>query len=159
MDEATPASQSFRAVLTTDGPTSEATFVVIPFDAPLLFGGRGRIAVCGTINGVAYRASLFPYGGVYYMGVNAALRAAVHVTAGDAVDITMQRDDEPRTVATPPDLDVALQANPAARAAWDKLSPSHRREYVQAIEDTKKPETRKRRVEKTIDALGKKARS
>jgi uncharacterized protein YdeI (YjbR/CyaY-like superfamily) len=53
----------------------------------------------------------------------------------------------------PLDLDAALQANPAARAAWDALSPSHRREYVQAIEDAKKPETRKMRVEKTVERV------
>ena len=82
------------------------------------------------------------------------MRAAAGVKAGDTVDITMQRDDEPRPVATPDDLAAALQAIPAAQAAWDGLAPSHRKEYVQWIEEAKKPETRQRRVEKTAGELG-----
>jgi uncharacterized protein YdeI (YjbR/CyaY-like superfamily) len=43
-----------------------------------------------------------------------------------------------------------------ARAAWEALSFTHQREHAEAIEDAKKPETRARRVEKTIAMLKKK---
>lgn len=58
-----------------------------------------------------------------------------------------------RTITAPPDLARALDANAAARAAWDRLSPSHRREHVEAIEEAKKPETRARRVAGAIAML------
>jgi len=53
----------------------------------------------------------------------------------------------------PHDLAEALDRNEAARGAFDGLSFSHQREYVDAINDAKRPETRARRVERTIQAL------
>jgi uncharacterized protein YdeI (YjbR/CyaY-like superfamily) len=69
------------------------------------------------------------------------------------VTVVLERDETPRTVTPPPDLARALQANPAAQAAWAKLSHTHRKEYAQAVSEAKKPETRARRVEKTITEL------
>ena len=66
----------------------------------------------------------------------------------------LERDDEPRVVVGPPDFAKALKANKAAYAAWDKMSYSHRKAYVEAIEETKKPETRARRIEQAVAALG-----
>ncbi|HKN80779.1 MAG TPA: YdeI/OmpD-associated family protein [Actinomycetota bacterium] len=40
-----------------------------------------------------------------------------------------------------------------ARAAFEGLSFSHRREYVRSITDAKRPETRARLIERTIQAL------
>jgi len=54
---------------------------------------------------------------------------------------------------TPPDFVRALKANKAAQAAWEKLGYTHRKEYVEAIEEAKKPETRARRIEKAIAQL------
>jgi hypothetical protein len=39
------------------------------------------------------------------------------------------------------------------QAVFDKLSYSHRREYVHWVEEAKKPETRARRIDKTIEML------
>jgi uncharacterized protein YdeI (YjbR/CyaY-like superfamily) len=47
----------------------------------------------------------------------------------------------------------ALGADPAARAAYDRLTDSRKREHVRAIESAKKPETRKRRIEKAVATL------
>ena len=63
----------------------------------------------------------------------------------------MDRDDEPRVVVVPSDLKAALAANPAARAVWEKMSYTHRKEYVQAVLDAKRLETRLRRIEKTVE--------
>jgi uncharacterized protein YdeI (YjbR/CyaY-like superfamily) len=56
-------------------------------------------------------------------------------------------------VAEPADLTRALDADPAVRAAYDRLAYSHRREHVLAIESAKKPETRARRIEKAVAVL------
>jgi hypothetical protein len=58
-----------------------------------------------------------------------------------------------RTVAVPDDLAEALNAAPEARARFEELAYSHRKEYVTWIEEAKKPETRARRVAGTIDKL------
>ncbi len=59
----------------------------------------------------------------------------------------------PKVIAAPPDLARALKGNQAAQAIWGKLSYSHRKEYVQEIMGAKKPETRARRIKKTLEAL------
>lgn len=53
----------------------------------------------------------------------------------------------------PPDARVALEAAPAALAAWGRLAPSHRREHVEAILEAKKPETRARRIARMVAKL------
>lgn len=144
--------QRFRATLATDSPNSQAAFVVIPFDVVKVYGAR-RVPVRGTLNGCAFQSTLSPYGGVHYLGVNKALRSAAKAEVGDVVTIVLERDDEPRTVTPPPDLAKALKANLVAHAAWKKLSYTHQREYARAILDAKKPETRARRIKRTITEL------
>lgn len=129
------------------------TGIEIPFDVEQAFGTRGRVPVQGTINGFPFRSSLAPYGGKHYMAVNRQMREGAKAQAGDTVRLSIERDDAVREVAVPADFQKALARNPAARAAWAKLSYTHRKEWVQEIEGAKKPETRTRRVAKAISAL------
>ncbi|MEU7690747.1 YdeI/OmpD-associated family protein [Microbispora hainanensis] len=46
-----------------------------------------------------------------------------------------------------------MDADPVARAAYDELAYSRKREHVRAVESAKKPETRQRRIEKVITTL------
>lgn len=46
----------------------------------------------------------------------------------------------------PEDLAAALAANPAAAAAFARFPPSHRREYIEWLVDSRRPETRQRRL-------------
>ena len=148
-----PATKRFRVLLEKD-EHSEATGIKIPFDVQQAFGTRARVPVTGTINGFPFRSSIFPMGdGHHYMVVNKELRAGAGVKGGDTISIVMQRDDAPRVITLPLDLARALRGNRAAQAAWDKLSYTHRKEHVKAIEEAKKPETRQRRIEKTIAQL------
>jgi uncharacterized protein YdeI (YjbR/CyaY-like superfamily) len=62
-------------------------------------------------------------------------------------------DDQPRAVEVPADLAAALDAAPAARAAFDALSYSNQRRYVLAVEGAKAAATRERRIEKTVAEL------
>ncbi|MBD2893265.1 hypothetical protein amrb99_21860 [Actinomadura sp. RB99] len=58
-----------------------------------------------------------------------------------------------RTHVEPPDFARALDADPAARAAYDRLAYTHKRRHVLAIEGAQKPETRARRIEKAFITL------
>ena len=80
-------------------------------------------------------------------------RRPLDVKAGDRVSVVLEADEAPRTVKPPADLARALKANPAAKARWEELSFTHRKEYVAAIEEAKKPETRARRLAKAIEQL------
>lgn len=62
-------------------------------------------------------------------------------------------------VTAPEDLVKALKRNAKARAFFDGLAPSHRREWVKWIEEAKRAETRVTRVKRAVERLaeGKKA--
>ncbi|MGE3804531.1 MAG: DUF1801 domain-containing protein [Gemmataceae bacterium] len=57
-------------------------------------------------------------------------------------------------VVVPAELKKALQEDKHAKAVFDGLAPSCQREYAEYIADAKKPETRERRLAKTLDLLG-----
>jgi hypothetical protein len=146
-------AKRFRAVL-EEGERGSATVITIPFDVPSVFGKRGRVPVRGTINGVAYRSSIFRMGDApYFMVVNRRMREEAGVSAGQTVTVVMERDDAPREVDVPPDLQNALSESPTAQEAWTRLSFTHQREHVEAITQAKRPETRARRIAKTIEQL------
>ena len=85
--------------------------------------------------------------------VNRAVREGAGATAGGTVTVEMERDDEPRTVDVPDELRDALAAEPEAREFFERLAYSHRKEYVDWILEAKRDETRRRRVERTLELL------
>ncbi len=142
----------FEAVLGAD--VGDLPGVVVPADVAAAMGGRARIPVAGTINGVPFRGSTMPMGdGRHCVGFRKDVRArAGGVEAGDTVAIEISRDDVPRTVAVPDDLAAALAAAPGVRAAFDAMSYTHRKEWVAAVAGAKRPETRTRRIAQAVAA-------
>jgi uncharacterized protein YdeI (YjbR/CyaY-like superfamily) len=53
----------------------------------------------------------------------------------------------------PEDVRLALAAEEAAERRFATLPPSHRKEHLRWIEEAKRPETRRRRLETTIQRL------
>jgi hypothetical protein len=127
-------------------------WVEFPFDARELFGGL-RALVAGTVNGTPFRTRLMVYGGVTYVGFPRGVRDAAGVEVGDLLDIELDRDDAPREVAVPAVLATALDGAPAARAAFDALPFSHRREYATWVDGAKREETRLRRAARAVEML------
>jgi hypothetical protein len=127
-----------------------ATMFRVPFDLKETFG-RARPPVKVTISGHTWRTTPGVYDGVGYVVVNRNVKAATGVDAPDRVSVEMEVDTEPRTVRVPADLRDALRADDAASKAFQKLSFSHRREYVEWVEEAKRPETRARRIAATVE--------
>jgi uncharacterized protein YdeI (YjbR/CyaY-like superfamily) len=86
-------------------------------------------------------------------GVNKGHRAAAGIGVGDSFDVLVALDEELRVVEVPTDLAEALIADDAARDAFDKLSYTHRREYVEWIAEAERPATRARRVADTVERV------
>ena len=143
------AEVRFEGVLEREG---SGTFVVVPVDVPAVFG-RVRAPVVVTINGHTWRSTLSRYGGRDLLGISRANREAAGIAVGDAVTVELARDSEPRTVAVPDDLAAALDAASGARAAFDGSSFSHRREWVEWVEEAKRPATRERRVRGVVEQV------
>lgn len=85
--------------------------------------------------------------------IRSDVREKLGVQIGDRVQVRIELDTAPRVVNLPDDVAAMVEANPAAAATWEKLAPSHRREYARWIEEAKRPETRQRRAEETVRKL------
>jgi bacteriocin resistance YdeI/OmpD-like protein/uncharacterized protein DUF1905 len=142
----------FEAVLGAD--VGDRPAVVLPAAVAAAMGGRARIPVAGTINGAPFRGSTMPLGdGRHCVGFRKDTRAeAGGAEMGDTVAIEIRRDEAPRTVGVPDDLAEALAAEPGLREAFDAMSFTHRREWVEAVEGAKRPETRARRIAQAVAA-------
>jgi len=71
------------------------------------------------------------------------------------VDGRVVVDRANRVVTPPEDLQKLLAKNARARAAFDPLSFTHKREWVTWIVEAKKPDTRATRLAKTVEMLSK----
>ncbi|MEU1726207.1 YdeI/OmpD-associated family protein [Nonomuraea sp. NPDC005692] len=125
----------------------------VPPEVVAALGGGPRPPVTITVNGHSWKSRVALMRGRHLLGLSNANRQAAGVTIGDEVEVEVELDSRPRVVVEPSDLARALDDDPAARTAFDCLTDSRKREHVRAVESAKKPETRRRRIEKVIAAL------
>jgi hypothetical protein len=141
-------SVRFSAMLVPRGP---AAAIVLDDDQVSAVGeGAKRFPVVATVNGYTWRATITRMGGEFLLGMSRAVRREARVETGDRVDVELTLDTAPRDVEVHPALAGALAADPAARAAFDALAFTHRKEYVRWIAEAKRDETRERRVAQAV---------
>jgi hypothetical protein len=146
--------QTFTAILKRPEGVGTWTYIDLPFDVTLLYGVKGQVKVKGTLNEQPFHGSAMPHGdGTHYVVINKALRDTVGVHQGDSVQVSIEPDMEDRNLTLPLDLVNALGRDERAKAAFDKLSYSHQKEYVEWIEGAKKAETRQTRIAKALVML------
>jgi len=132
------------------GAPTSAMFTV----ASNQLGVKARVPVKMTIKGHTFRTSLFPTGGgTHYVVINKHMRETAGVAVGDTADVAFEIDTEPRVVTLAADVKKALVKNKKAKAAFDKMAYTHQKEYVGYVEEAKRPETRAKRIEKTVEVL------
>ena len=142
---------SFRGVLQEQG----GAFVEIPADILEALGTRKRPPVRVVINDIELRTTIAVYGGRSYIGIRREVREAAHIAPGEAIQVSLELDDRPRTVELPDDLAEALAADPEARRIFEGLSFTNRKEYVASVLSAKQPATRQRRVAEAAELLKK----
>jgi hypothetical protein len=141
----------FRATVELGGKT--ATGIEVPEDVVAALGPGSRPPVTVTVGGHSYRTTVARMGGRFLVPLSAENRTAAGVAAGDQVDVGIEPDTAPREVEVPADLTEALARDDAARATFDGLSYTHRKEWVRWVEEAKKADTRATRLAKTVEAL------
>lgn len=115
--------------------------------------GAKRFPVLATVNGYTWRTTITPMGGEFLLGLSRAVREAAGAQAGDRVEVALELDTAPREVDVPEALASALAKDPQAKAAFDALSFTHRKEFARAVAEAKREETRDRRVAQTLEKL------
>ena len=142
---------SFTAVIINAG--GGGAFVEVPFDVEKVFGSK-RPRVKAMIEGVPYRGLLVRMGGEHHiLIVLKGIREQIGKTFGEKIKVTVEPDTQPRAIEIPKDLLKEFKKEKQARSFFDGLSYTHQKEYVQWIVESKKEETRQRRVAKTIEML------
>lgn len=159
----TPSQQSFRATLEKGDRALGWTIARVPFDPPTLWTEMIRLRVQGTINGHAFRTSLFPdaESGGFYLLVNHAMQKGAGVRLGQMADFTLAPDLEPRPAELPDELAAILdEASDDAdgdgmtlRSFYDSLSEYRRREIGKWIAQPKSQESRLKRCEQFAERL------
>lgn len=140
--------KKFRATLERQGSGS-ATILTLPFDPKEAFG-KVRAPVTVTINKFTFRSTVFRMHEKDFVVVNRHNRVAAGVEPGATVSVTIDLDTKKRIITPPADLAKALRKDKTVWAKWEKLSFTHKREHIQAIEAARKPETRERRIAATV---------
>jgi hypothetical protein len=149
--------KTFKAVIQNAG--GGGAFVEVPFDVEKEFGSK-KPKVRALIEGVPYRGTLVRMGtNCHLLLVLKSIREQAGKTFGDEIKVTVEADTEERVIEIPAELQKAFKVEKEAKAFFDKLSYTHKREYVMWINEAKKEETRQNRIAKTIEMLekGKKA--
>ncbi|WP_092554186.1 YdeI/OmpD-associated family protein [Actinoplanes derwentensis] len=141
----------FRGELQKTGGTT--TGFQIPDDLVAGLGGGGRPKVVVEVGDFEFRSSIAKMGGAYWLGVSAERRTAGGLEGGQVYELRITLDEVPRTIEVPEDLAVALAAEPGAKAFWDTVSPSNQRWHADQLTSAKTPETRSRRLAKSLDLL------
>jgi len=141
----------FKALLQPRGPAA----AVVLDDGQVAAVGEGarRFPVVATVNGYTWRTSVARMGGEFLLGLPREVRRGAGVEAGEEVDVTIQLDTAPREVEVPEPLAAALAADPQAKASFEHMAFTHRKEYARWIAEAKQQETRQRRVERALEMI------
>lgn len=132
----------------------DGAYFIVPFDAVKEFGKRGLIKVRATFDGAEYRGSLMPMGdGKHCIGLTKAIRSRIKKGPGDVIHVTIEEDKAERTVEIPAELEAILKKHKKARAFFDSLSYTHRKEYARWIASAKREETKIKRIKKAEEYL------
>jgi hypothetical protein len=142
-------SKTFK---TTIVRSDSMCFIPVPFDPKPVFG-KVRAPVKVTLNGYTYRSTIASMGG-FCIPLRKSNREAAGLEGGETLDVRLELDEEKREVQPPADFVKALRAAPPAWDRWQEMAFTHQREYVEALEQAKKPETRARRMESAVKAIG-----
>lgn len=145
---------SFNAIIIKH-PTLNSGYIEIPNDVIKEFADRHRIKVKAKFDGFEYRGLIVKMGlPNHCIGINQQVRKAIGKNPGDKISVTIEEDLEERTVSIPEDFNQTLIQFPGAYEKFNKLSYTHKKEYVEWITQAKRPETRKNRIDKAIKMIG-----
>jgi hypothetical protein len=141
----------FKTQLQPRGPAA----AVILDDAQVAAVGEGakRFPVVATVNGYTWRTTVVRMGGEFLLGLSKEVRQGAGAEAGDEDDVTLELDTAPREVEVPEALAAALAADPEAKASFDRMAFTHRKEYARWIADAKQEQTRQRRLGQALEMI------
>ena len=143
---------TFKAILKKH-PDLEGYYVEFPFDVEKEFNGRGRVKIKCLFDGYEYWGSLVSMGlSCHIVGVTKAVRDKIAKKEGDTINVELSEDSEKRIIEIPEDFkNLLVKKN--LLSVFENLSFTDRKEIVVSITSAKKPETRNKRIFKSINII------
>ncbi|MDQ1856677.1 YdeI/OmpD-associated family protein [Chryseobacterium sp. WLY505] len=144
----------FTAIIQQNGEMN-AAFVEFPFSTEELFHKKGQVKIKALFDDkIEYRGSLAKMkSDCHILGLTQEIRKKLGKTFGDEVSVSLIEDKEERVVEIADDIDLVFKENPEAKALFDAMSYTHRKEYIRWIEEARKPETRENRKIKMVQMI------
>ena len=113
----------------------------------------GPIQVKGKLNGFPFLQNLLRYEGAWRLYLNTPMRKSSGLGVGDVAHVEIEYDPKPRIVPMIPSFKKALSKSHKAAQAFDKLTPSRRKEILRYLANLKTDESRKRNIDIVIRYL------
>ncbi len=139
-----------HTVLIGRGP---AAAIVLSDEQVASLGAGKAFPVIVELPGRSIRLRLARMGGENMIGFSKASRAEAGVEIGEELDVVIRVDTAEREIEIPAPLADALATDAAAKAAFEALAPSKRKEIARQIAEAKGEDTRARRLEKALASL------
>jgi hypothetical protein len=133
----------------------DAAFIKFPFDVEKHFGSKGQIKVKALFDeNVLYRGSLVKMGyDCHLLGITKEIRKRLNKSFGDSIQVEIEKDEDIREVIVPVDVSILLNKDSKAKAFYEKLSYTDKKEYIRWIDSAKKEETRLARIERFLNNM------
>jgi hypothetical protein len=145
---------SFEAEI-KQNESMNAAFVEFPFSVEKIFDKKGQVKIKAIFDeNIEYRGSLAKMkSDCHILGLTQEIRKKLGKTFGDTVSVKLWEDKEERIVEIPEDVIEIFNLNKNAFELYEKMSYTHRKEYIRWISEAKKTETRETRKLKMIEMI------
>ena len=142
------AERTFTARATVEA--SGRIRIDVPFDPAEAWGPRDRYHVTGTVDGRPVRSALRVTNGAATLTLGPASGHRRWIDDGDPVEVRL-RPEGPQAGQLAGDIAAALDAEPAARLAFDSLATFYRKGWLTWIEaTTRRPAVRVERIAQMV---------
>jgi hypothetical protein len=129
-------------------------YINFPFDTGKEFGTRKQIKVKVWFDGHPERKSLLPKGdGTHWISVAYNIRMALAKTDGDLVSVIIEKDDDPRIVLLPEELEWLLDNEPELKTFFQKQSYYTQKFFCEWIIQVKDPDMQVKRINRIFEWL------
>ncbi len=144
-------AQTFKTKLVA-GESKNVTGIVVPDKVIAALGGGQRPRLKIDVNGYEFTAAPGRMAGKTMISFSAAHRAASGFSAGQEMTVRLELATAPEAIDAPEDLKAAL-AEAGIADAFSKAAPSKRKEWVRQVLEAKAEDTRRRRIQKVVEAV------
>ena len=130
------------------------TAVRVPFKPEEVWAQRRGMSVRGTINGFAFRTTLFgSKANGHLLFVTKTMQKQSGAVAGTMAEVVVEPDLEDRSAKPPVELARLLKEDREVKRWFEKLNYSMRRYICDAVEERKSAESRERCAEHWVECL------